>query len=1527
MGIGLEGVNASGDFANQGIVPRAISELFNRISSLSEKEGDSFKSHVLVSFLELYNEELVDLLNPRPKTTSGGGPSIREDGFGKIVWMNVKEEEVSSPEELLSVLQRGTLCRTTGSTDMNATSSRSHAIFTVTLRQEKIASIAKDQAVADDDVLKDVKVPNNSLQTIISKFHFVDLAGSERLKRTNAEGDRKKEGISINQGLLALGNVISALGDESRKSSHVPYRDSKLTRMLQDSLGGNSQTLMLACVSPSDLNYGETVNTLHYANRARNIKNRVMINQEWFSSTGGSVGAMEKDREIKMLRQTVSQLRTEIAMIRAGGVGAAANIPSADSATGASTAARALEQKEAQYYLRRERDLLSELEKYKEHNRTIRFQSERLNFKCFRLTERVKFLIEELTQTTIDRDRAIIEKSRLLNPDIKIRVKGDQAIVKNVSSEGTDEAQVPEDDKNPSSPVSGKRSDDLIVEDLISDDEHPTITRDAKPKHSFSTDPNLSDVHPVIQSYISTISALRLQLTETEDKLAWHTEAMSKLGKKGARLAQPFSAWTEESDKQLGITSTPIIKPIMHLLDKADNEIQHEKSLMKGLRDNPKLQQMLQPKEAEIASPSKSEKRGIPNFLNMFFGASSNLVTSEPTGASNDIGQTAKNGDNSMTGIEDNSAADPDMYLLINKIQNDIAQHEALVERIHKRDAEYEVMKKAYEQKLNVLQSQMTQFQKERDLALKRMQEASGVSKKDRAGNIAAAKNKYDEEKRRLDTQIAEYRRKLGENSRMQNTSRTRTDLLTKELQSTIESLKGEKARMLKELRKEAQKHRDASNANQREIARLRRKERAAAETAKRLERNNQLQRLMLKKRNEEMIRSQNKLKSVMQLLKRSSTPNRIFKSMVSGVSSPTSKRSNGNSRPSTGNNGMHRIMSDAAVNEFLAGVNSPIRMNTETIATSKPSVEVRAEFKKQMIDKELKTCVMLRRTQRKLVQYKQNRQRLVEEQRELITERGRVVQAEYERTGLYDQDVPQYMDERLQAIDTEISVIDTKMSALEDILRRQCGLIRLQTGSDSPVRDETSDVDFSWENALNLMRCLDRLELEACSALLLEDIIKLNVSLEDEKAANDERTNAISELKRMVEVLRTAAISQSEMLNKQKGQYSSGERASNEIADDNFIPEDIKVGDGFDAMHVDVNNDESPNHEISTDTFIRRLSSLVMPREESPVQQHSNPPQQYQGSTVPPLDPVRSPSPLFSIFKRKKSMSPIVFKQGESPEPSSPVPNMRNPFEEEKAAKNPPNNDDSESVRSLSPLRGRPPLLEQPNAEGAKAKMLRSLSLSSPTRTQNKDASGAAVDISTTASSIGSLGGIVRIPQIGADRNRDSISPIRRSKTERSDLSALSGESADVRSETSGNLMNSAMSANANSNPFMTATDLSSRVNAIRKRYGYDPNASLAPASISHMMGSNAQGSPTGGTLGGADVFERLANAHTQASQAKVIQRITIDKDALLQECASGVPPAATAMGLPDVTLGKQPWRSTSSKMAKDSNPSSDAL
>lgn len=165
--------------------------------------------------------------------------------------------------------------RITGQTQMNAESSRSHAIFTVTIEQK----IVKEVEDAEGDK-KDSDEKATVTEEISAKFHFVDLAGSERIKKTGATGQLLKEGISINKGLLCLGQVIKSLTNEKSSKEHIPYRDSKLTRILQDSLGGNSRTTMIACVSPSDSNFEETLGTIKYASQARNIKNKPVVNRD-----------------------------------------------------------------------------------------------------------------------------------------------------------------------------------------------------------------------------------------------------------------------------------------------------------------------------------------------------------------------------------------------------------------------------------------------------------------------------------------------------------------------------------------------------------------------------------------------------------------------------------------------------------------------------------------------------------------------------------------------------------------------------------------------------------------------------------------------------------------------------------------------------------------------------------------------------------------------------------------------------------------------------------------------------------------------------------------------------------------------------------------------------------------------------------------------------------------------------------------------------------------------------------------------
>ncbi|XP_069046778.1 kinesin-like protein kif7 isoform X2 [Lepisosteus oculatus] len=238
----------------QGIIPRAVAEVFKLLD-----ENDLSDFSVRISYLEVYKEEFRDLLEVE---TASKDIHIREDDKGNIVLCGVKECEVEGLDEVLSLLETGNAARHTGATQMNPSSSRSHTIFTLAMEQRQGGP----------------RAPGAAAHVLASKFHFVDLAGSERVLKTGNTGERLKESIQINSGLLALGNVIGALGDPKRRGSHIPYRDSKITRILKDSLGGNAKTLMIACISPSSADFDESLNTLNYARRAQNIQNRAVVN-------------------------------------------------------------------------------------------------------------------------------------------------------------------------------------------------------------------------------------------------------------------------------------------------------------------------------------------------------------------------------------------------------------------------------------------------------------------------------------------------------------------------------------------------------------------------------------------------------------------------------------------------------------------------------------------------------------------------------------------------------------------------------------------------------------------------------------------------------------------------------------------------------------------------------------------------------------------------------------------------------------------------------------------------------------------------------------------------------------------------------------------------------------------------------------------------------------------------------------------------------------------------------------------------
>lgn len=279
-----------------GLIPRTCEDLFQRIES---SVSPHISYTVRVSYFEVYNEHVRDLLSP-PRPSSDSHPyylKIRESPTEGPYIKDLTDLPVKNYQELLRYMRLGDNSRTTASTKMNDTSSRSHAVFTIMLKQ------------IHHDLSTDATTER------LARIRLVDLAGSERAKATEATGARLREGSNINKSLTTLGRVIAALADprhgrvhnggKNRSKDVVPYRDSILTWLLKDSLGGNSKTAMIACISPAD--YDETLSTLRYADQAKHIRTRAIVNQD-------SVSAAERDAQIAEMQNTIRELQIQVSV-------------------------------------------------------------------------------------------------------------------------------------------------------------------------------------------------------------------------------------------------------------------------------------------------------------------------------------------------------------------------------------------------------------------------------------------------------------------------------------------------------------------------------------------------------------------------------------------------------------------------------------------------------------------------------------------------------------------------------------------------------------------------------------------------------------------------------------------------------------------------------------------------------------------------------------------------------------------------------------------------------------------------------------------------------------------------------------------------------------------------------------------------------------------------------------------------------------------------------------------------------------
>ncbi|KAG1567352.1 hypothetical protein G6F48_002721 [Rhizopus delemar] len=881
---------------DEGIVPRCIIKLFEILKN-REAQDSEFKYEVYVSFLELYNEEFIDLLNNthsskrRSQSQQVTEVSIREDITGQIYWSGVKEEICYSPGDVLNFLAQGSLNRTTGSTEMNSVSSRSHAIFSILLKQQKPQE--------DEDGKRGMK-------SLSSKFHFVDLAGSERLKRTHAQGDRAREGIAINSGLLALGNVISALGDETRKATHIPYRDSKLTRLLQDSLGGNSQTLMLACVSPADTNFQETLSTLKYANRARNIKNRVSVNQEF---AGSSV-------EVSQLKALVSKLRLELAELRTG--------QSGDS-------------------------------------------SERQDMKA------------EILRLTTERDTLLMER------------------------ELGEWMRKTEDDTEAGSESVGS---------------HRTVK-----------------THPVIEGHLRTIQDLRDQLEDTQRQLKTIQDQRLLLQK----FTQPVhkKLTTSNSTKRHVSRSSKMRRPIItkstsasqrkkykriskaRLAEVEDegyvNDFQEQdivrhdevkESIAKVRADIRKSLQVLELVKPPEDSSWEDELKTIPLWKD---DKGQDPTRSEFSEESTLLGRITQKQQQPQ---QPNSRYTAQLSRMLHQIQSDIKVKEELVSHLEKSETEYTFMRTKFEDMISSLRTQLAETQKEKDMSLMRTKSNMAIKADIKQQIEPVIRQEYEGKIKQLNARILDLTRKYTNATSTVQSARNQNENALKSLKSNIQRLETEKRRLAQQMRAEAERVREQILRQERKIQQLQRQQAQSNQAKKRLEREHEEQKTVLKKRDEEIMMSTNQLKQTLSVMKKAVREGGILDERMLAQLTPV-------------------LGGHFAVIARGGGHGFPKKKKKNPIPLG-----IRVTRKKQLLDKALAQYIQGKQAIVEMENLLIRRESLVKEKMELEEEREQVYDAEREHernTGqAMDTIAIELMDERIELITAEISYLSARVHSLQ---------------------------------------------------------------------------------------------------------------------------------------------------------------------------------------------------------------------------------------------------------------------------------------------------------------------------------------------------------------------------------------------------------------------------------------------------------------------------------------------------------------
>ncbi|ORX64435.1 kinesin-domain-containing protein [Anaeromyces robustus] len=1079
MGTGLDG-NLNTEM--QGIVPRSIYDLFQK---LREKESDKFKYRVFVTFLELYNEDLTDLLHPE----SSSNYQIREDP-----WYGIKEEEVDSPEELLRYLQNGSLCRKTDTTQMNENSSRSHAIFTVTLKQEKWQekdqnssnennksdkmaeeSEDKDENKVKDDTKKD-ELKGEWIK-LSSKFRFVDLAGSERLKRTQAIGGQVKEGIKINQGLFALGKVIRALSEQRER--HIPYRESKLTRLLKNSLGGNSQTLMLACVSCCEIDFNESLSTLRYAQSARKIKNKAIINTDWGHSAK-DIALMKK--KLGELQQTVNRLRDELAWYKGSN-----NVKgSRDQENENDDHMNKSFFSSSSYTV-----LQNELTELKNESENQKDELDELHFTISQLQDRIKDLTQQLSKAEAERDSMAIEffKDKQQKTD---KVSTDKDITEKDKYKKTESNKKNSENKENVNDNNGNESNlnTSINEnhDVINNNNDNNNDNDDKNDNHDDNDKNDNDKNDNKNNKNNIIN------NENEDNKDNNNNNDNNdnndsndnndnnnnddVNHNNDTENDNDNDDDDDDDEPYVIKQNPIVvnylKTIAELNEKCQKAEDQLKYYMAIHNDN-KNKKIVRRRpfyEAAKATISSDKLQSASNTI------SDSKVDELIHRVKSELERQIKKENNQMKdNLSDEEPGTQEDELLVESIQDDIKVKEELLKTLIASQEKYNIMKENYEKKLKSLQNSIVHAQLERDEALKRIPNKNDNNRDNSSVHI---NNRYIERINRLKNEVSQLKKKYEEatlsisSAKNQNTSQIKT------MKSNIESLKAEKAKMMKKIREE----RERANSKTLEIKKLKKKEYEASQLAKKLEQSNQLQQILLKRRKDEMKACQRKMKSMMDYLNRSNIPKTIAKS-------PRKKRPR------------YTLLkqSEKDKDEMLIN-NINIDINED---------ESRLKRKKQMLDHELDQCIIAQEIQHMIDEMEKKKTRLLDEQKELKNEREKIIRIESAKSKSFDPDQPQYMDDRLEMIDAEVQLINSRIK---------------EAKKSNSLIDGANGDENGFTNAINIIKSTSFDNLQKLSEMLLSDIVEMKLKERHQIAqvASNERT--IADLRVTLQVMKKTAVS-----------------------------------------------------------------------------------------------------------------------------------------------------------------------------------------------------------------------------------------------------------------------------------------------------------------------------------------------------------------------------------------------------------------